>query len=524
MLASQQWAENFSVESSDIEYLTTILLETEIPQTTQQLAETLVQNRLNLQKEQSQERFAGASMYDPSQAYAVSDRIIMSEYEYALAEVVRVRDGFNPSIGEFQVIAVQFDDAEKNNANSLREFAANFSEEHALKGIGESDLSFDGDDTLTTEAILESSGNVITNTLENALENDDHLIKVAKQWFPKDLVTELDVGHLHLAEAVIDMAGGVPVSPQQILEGMGGIEGSAPELQLFSLNLALNNDPRFDEVGPEGEVLWFLSRLEPEWVKECPPVLRYQAEPYDESIIPEALQLLEQEIADEFSDISPETEQTSGAFTLIYPHRVVGSLPINAVTKLVLPTAQTPHILIEIVDALDGDTYSGWVVHEHRYVYGIKEYYEKHKLAVGTYINLEPGEHAGQVIIRHDQYRPRTEWINVVVPHPEHILMDTKKRAIGAAFDDLMIIGVDDLAAVTNLADEIRNKNKSLTSTIKAIIQTLRRLSPQGAIHAKTIYSAVNVFRRCPPGPIFAILSENPDFESVDDFYWGFSE
>ena len=36
-----------------------------------------------------------------------------------------------------------------------------------------------------------------------------------------------------------------------------------PRLQAFSLNYALQEDTRFDEVGPAGQLLWYLRRLEP---------------------------------------------------------------------------------------------------------------------------------------------------------------------------------------------------------------------------------------------------------------------
>ena len=45
-----------------------------------------------------------------------------------------------------------------------------------------------------------------------------------------------------------------------------------PKLVEFSLDLALQEDPRFDEVGPAGEVLWYLHRLEPEEVRQTAPM------------------------------------------------------------------------------------------------------------------------------------------------------------------------------------------------------------------------------------------------------------
>jgi len=43
-------------------------------------------------------------------------------------------------------------------------------------------------------------------------------------------------------------------------------------------------------------------------------------------------------------------------------------------------------------------------------------------------------------------------------------------------------------------------------------------------VHAKTIYSAVNLLRRCPPGPILAELSARLAFVSVGGGYWRFDE
>jgi len=34
-------------------------------------------------------------------------------------------------------------------------------------------------------------------------------------------------------------------------------------------------------------------------------------------------------------------------------------------------------------------------------------------------------------------------------------------------------------------------------------------------VHAKTVYSAVNLVRRCPPGPIFAILTSDARIQEI---------
>ena len=93
---------------------------------------------------------------------------------------------------------------------------------------------------------------------------------------------------------------------------------------------------------------------------------------------------------------------------------------------------------------------------------------------------------------------------------------------VGAEFDDLIIIGVDELEAVDELWEIY--KDKALATIMREIIYEMSKLSPQGTVHAVTLYSAVNVVRRCAPGPIFATLTANPAFQDVGDHYWKLSE
>ena len=47
------------------------------------------------------------------------------------------------------------------------------------------------------------------------------------------------------------------------------------------------------------------------------------------------------------------------------------------------------------------------------------------------------------------------------------------------------------------------------------ITPELVKLNPQGTVHAKSVYSAVNVVRRTPPGPVFHALISNRRFRDV---------
>ena len=86
-----------------------------------------------------------------------------------------------------------------------------------------------------------------------------------------------------------------------------------------------------------------------------------------------------------------------------------------------------------------------------------------------------------------------------------------------------MVLGTDDLAAIDTFYQETQKARRSLNSILHNLVTELSRTSPQGTVHAKTLYSATNVLRRLPPEPIFAALVSNPDFEHVGNNYWRLS-
>jgi hypothetical protein len=56
------------------------------------------------------------------------------------------------------------------------------------------------------------------------------------------------------------------------------------------------------------------------------------------------------------------------------------------------------------------------------------------------------------------------------------------------------------------------------------MMRELAKLSPQGHIHAQELYAAINVIRRCPPGPILNTLLENPWAVFLGDLYFRLDE
>ncbi len=527
LMPASHWARSFTLNKSDVEFITGLLLEKETPLSTETLARALIADRLDREAEAIRSRYKDTLPYSPSATYAAGQRLIFPAFDYAAATVEAVRPGTNPACEPFDVITVHFDDDVLNPAGRLREFAASLAAAHALSAASDTDVAahFQADQ-LTADEIMQAAGADIVYTLDQSLADVVSLVQVAGLWFPRDLLAEANLGHLHLTEAILDINGGGPLSTQAILGEIGGLGSGTPALQEFSLNFAMRDDNRFDEVGPTGLVLWHLRRLEPEEVLNTPARLCYTPIDYDRSLLSPELLALEAEINDEHSPPAPVSGELSTAtITLIYPHRRTGTLPLTAAVRHVFPTArQTPRVHVRLVDGQDGETYPGWVVRKERYVFGLDRFYRKHRLPIGAFVTVRRGDEPGQVIVDYSAYRPRTEWIRLVAPHGNLISFENTKRAIGAEYDDLMILGADDLDAVDELFTQAQRQKRTLPAIMRAIIPPLGRLTPQGNVHAKTLYSAVNVVKRCPPGPIFAMLAANPDFQNVGDHYWKLSD
>jgi hypothetical protein len=81
-------------------------------------------------------------------------------------------------------------------------------------------------------------------------------------------------------------------------------------------------------------------------------------------------------------------------------------------------------------------------------------------------------------------------------------------------------VGTDVVAAIDALWRRAEANQRSIVSLLIELFPTLAALTPQKTVHAKTLYSALNMLRRTPPGPIFAELVNNPAFQTVGDHYW----
>jgi hypothetical protein len=267
--------------------------------------------------------------------------------------------------------------------------------------------------------------------------------------------------------------------------------------------------------------------MEPQEVRSTPGVLQYSPIDYDPSLLTSEMLELEQELDDEHSPVAIDEDEDfeSATISLLYPHRRMATFPLNAKMRHIFPTAlRAPRVNVTLIDGLDGEESVGWVVREDRYVFGVGRFYRKHKLPIGAYITVHKDDDPGRIIIDFNAYRPRTEYVKLISPKNGQMAFEEQKRSIGAEYDSLMILGTDDIGGVDALAEQARTSRRPLAVIIRNILGEMARFSPQATVHARTIYSAVNVLRRCPPGPILATLISNPDFEYVGNLYWKLAE
>ena len=512
---AEYWEANFSLTDSDVEQVYNRFLEAEKPLTIAQITQAVITHRVQQEAEAMRRQLKGRQVYQPQNAYAVGDELVFPVLRFARGAVTAVRDGYNPEQGKFSVISVTI------NGKS-REFAAQFSAEHPLNAVAETALDELID--LDPDGISEQFSPLVIDKIAATLAAKPDFVRLGKEWFVKSLMAEINIGHLHLSEAVLEISGGGPLVTDEILPHLDMDPNLDVSVQRFSLNHGLLNDDRFDEVAPAGKVAWFLRRMEPDGVKQTPERLVYTPIAYDAHLLSPQLRLLEQELDDEWSEFPAGSGSLPAIFSLMFPHRWAGALPLSSRLRPLFPVSNAERQRVIFVDEVTNEEIVGWVVQKHRYVYGLKAWYEANEIPVGGFLHLAPGPEPGVIKLGFDRRRPQREWVRLATVNNNRIQFELSRRDIGCGYDDLLVVGTDTLAAIDALWRRAESHQRSLASLLVEIFPPLTSLTPQSTVHAKTLYSAINMLKRIPPGPVFAELVRNPAFQTVGDHYWMFEE
>jgi len=515
ILSNDYW-KNLQITSHDIEFLQTHLFEIETPLSTREMVAVLVSERNRAEQLAVQKRReSGGKAYLPKDEYQTNDDIVFPKLDWKHGKIANIRPGSNPELGEFDVLTVVFDDS------SERMFASKLTT-HALNDEPVSTR----DEDIDLEAVLRSFGHSLDKKLDSALQQDENIVRIAGKWFPRALLIDVNVGHLNLAEAVLDMSGGEPLAASTLLKDVALPEGVNPKLAEFSLNLALQEDGRFDEVGPAGEILWCLYRLEPESVREIPEYLQYTGDEVDRSNLSEQMIDLEKQLDDELSEVDSHDEEEIQEITisLIYPHLRAGTLPLSHRMQCLFPTAyESPRVRFALIDGKTGKRFQGWVVREHKYVYGLSDWYKENGLIPGSLVNIRKGEKPGEVIVEAKTHRSTKDWLRTAIVGADGgVVFAMLKQAVSSEFNDRMAFAIPAFESVDQAWE--KEANRPFEQTVVNMIREVSKLNPQGHAHAQELYSAINIIRRVPPAPLFSVLANNPSISHVGDMHFRISE
>jgi len=114
----------------------------------------------------------------------------------------------------------------------------------------------------------------------------------------------------------------------------------------------------------------------------------------------------------------------------------------------------------------------------------------------------------------------RREWMRLGRVEAGQLVFEMRKLPVSCEYDELMVMDALDPAAVDDLREKLRQRDVSLAELLGLLLPELLKLSPEGKVHAKTVYSAVNMVRRCPPGPVFAALLSSRRYRPAGDGFW----
>lgn len=516
MTISEDFWQQYRIAEQDLEDIYNYLLETETPLDKFEITKFIIDKAIETQERvQVLDIASKGTRYLPEKCYAVGDVLVFPHKNNIAGKVTLVRNGNNPDHPELQVIEVEFETGE------ITSFAANLSD-HKLN----QPLPPEKNEWLDAEFVMEKYGSILADKVVEKCQQSNDLVCIARHYFPKALLFDISVGHLNLCEAVLEMASGGPLTTLQLIEQIEISTSNNTNLTEFSLNYALEMDGRFDEVGPSGKTLWFLKRLEPGEVQKPPFSLQYIYPQVESSQDTPGLSELSHLVFDELDNDKSDQQVDEIIISLSYPHWRAGTLPLTNRVKDLFPTAyETPRVKFEFKDGNNSENFSGWVVRPHKYVFGLKNWYEQQGVIPGSNITIRRSKNPGEVIVMTTKSKNSRDWIRtVLVGNDGGLVFALLKQVISCTFDDRMAIMITDVEAIDSIWQNSNRNKQPVEKVILSIMREMGKLNLQNQIHAQELYSSVNVVRRVPPSLILSTLYTQPWAKHLGDLYFKLEE
>lgn len=200
----------------------------------------------------SEDQPVSSGKYSPIEQYEVGQKIIFAALDDDLGEVMAIRDGENERYGSFRVIKVYFAEYDET-----REFASELDPSRFEVQLTD-EPNYEG--LLSPEEVYATFGSIALDSVQQALNKSANFVQWGNHWASTIILVPYNQGHLHIADAMIDIMGSAMPTTELLreipLEGEYG-----QEIKEFSLNYMLSQDTRFKNIGTDSEPLWYLLRL-----------------------------------------------------------------------------------------------------------------------------------------------------------------------------------------------------------------------------------------------------------------------
>lgn len=517
---AEYWLHEFVIHEEDIEYLYGWFLEENKPQSIKALCLKIIERRCQREEEALSKSDRG-TIYQPQGKYEVGQRLIFPLFDYALGEVLAVRPGNNPRYGSFSVIQVQLE-----NESFPREFASELAQDHVLNRSAA--LFEDSTSLLSPEQLYQQYGHVVCEQLKEALEKNAEFVHFDGRWFLRELMPEVTAFHLNIAEAMIDEHQR-PLSALQLLQEVDLPGEARASAKAYALSYALSHDPRFAAIGSGEKATWYLTNLIPAGALHKPARLVPMHRAQGGEWLSRELHEFVAEIGDEADELETMPAIIAGAvdkaqFFLIYPHRREGTLPLTAAILGLLPEIPAERFMVTFVDQRTGEEVSGWLLPAEKYGWGLGEWYRRYGLPIGSVIELRRGDAPFTLLINYEEGKRRREWIKEARVFNNRLTFSIQQKAYTCRYDKHLLIDEGSNDELDRLWVNAGAPAPSLFDYLIELFPELAKLSGQGLVHAKALYSAVNLTRRCGAVPIFAELTRHACFDPVGDGNWVYDE
>ena len=514
------WRDRYEPTDEDTDLVASLILDAAKPQQLSTLVSAIIRARIQREKDLVAQQSKRGRAYRPVDDYAVGDELVFTALDYAVGRVMAVRSGHNPKYEDFGVVRVAFEDGSPE-----REFAASFGQPHPLNRPPEELMAAD-DEVLSEADMVQKFEHYVAVALGTRLESDDGFVQFDDLWFLTELIPDVHVGYLNLAEAMIYEAGRPLAALEMVAELDLGTTGSL-DAQLFAFGRALRSDDRFDDVGTASEPVWYLRALEPEAAFHIPEVLVSTSTAETGEFVGLTMLDLVDEIGDELDDVETMVlrDVPGIRFEVTFPHLYAGTLPLTYQFQRLLPTTGIHHLPITLVDTVRGQRIEAWAVSSDRYVCGLSDWYASVGMPVGGQIQLAPTDDARVFTLSFAAARSRrSEWIRSAVVVDGELVLQMQRANLAIRSDRNVLIGVPDMDAVAAYMVRVQDQQPTLNVLMRRAFGELAKLSGRGIVHAKSVYSVVNMMMRSGAVPVFAELTRQAAYDRVGDGFWAYDQ